>query len=255
MCMPFGTIRFPARRTTGTGFSVRLPPQAKNWTVRNGISARHGSGEFLNFLIPSVRGVPVFAFLLLITIFTVVIGPLNYIFLWRRRRLYLLVLTIPLIAMGTSLALFGYSAVAHGFSTKSRARTLTYVDQQANTAVTLGRIALYAGLAPSDGLRFSSDTSVMPIWPEDHEFESARTDWTDQQNLRNGWLKSRTRTQFLTTGHRDERGRLDVTPGGDGLKITNGFEWDFAALVVSDADGKPFSERAFLPAHRLNWCR
>ena len=137
-----------------------------------------GSDEFLEFLIPSVRGVPVIAFLLLITMFTIVIGPFNYIALWKRRRLYLLVLTIPMIALFTSLALFAYSAVAHGFSTKSRARTVTFVDQQAKSAVSIGRIALYAGLAPSDGLHFSQDTGVLPIWPEDHVFESATTDWT-----------------------------------------------------------------------------
>ena len=125
-----------------------MPENAKQWTKRHGISARVGSDEFLQFLIPSVRGVPVIAFLLLITLFTIVIGPLNYVWLWKRRRLYLLVLTIPAIALCTSLALFAYSAVAHGFSTKSRSRTVTFVDQQSKEAVSIARVALYAGLAP-----------------------------------------------------------------------------------------------------------
>jgi hypothetical protein len=221
-------------------FLRSVPEDARQWTKRHGITARYGSDEFLQFLIPSVRGVPVIPFLLLITLFTFVIGPLNYIFLWRRRRLYLLLVTIPLVALGTSLALFGYSAVAHGFATKSRARTLTYVDQSARTAVTVARIALYAGLAPSDGLRFSADTMVMPIWPDGHEFHSATTDWTEQQNLRNGWLDSRTRTQFLTLGHRDERGRLEVASQGQTLQVTNGFEWDLQALVMCERDGRLF---------------
>lgn len=228
---------FPGSPHDWDWFLKSVPTDDKTWAMRQGINARVGTDEFLQFLIPSVRGVPVMAFLLLITLFTVIIGPLNYIFLWRRRRLYLLVVTIPLIALGTSLALFGYSAIAHGFATKSRSRSVTYVDQQAKTAVTIARTALYAGLAPSNGLTFSADTAVMPVWPEDHQFDSATTDWTDQQNLRKGWINSRTRTQFLTLAHRDERGRLDVTPTSDGLTVTNGFEWDLAALIVSDQAG------------------
>jgi hypothetical protein len=231
---------FPGTPHDWAWFLRSVPEDARQWTKRHGITARHGSDEFLQFLIPSVRGVPVIPFLLLITLFTVVIGPLNYIYLWRRRRLYLLLVTIPLIALGTSLSLFGYSAVAHGFATKSRARTLTYVDQTARTAVTMARVAMYAGLAPSDGLRFSADTMVMPIWPDGHEFDSATTDWTEQQNLRSGWLDSRTRTQFLTLGHRDERGRLEVASEGDALHVTNGFAWDLQALVVCERDGRLF---------------
>jgi hypothetical protein len=116
---------------------------------------------------------------------------------------------------------------------------VTFVDQRAKAAVSVCRIALYAGLAPSDGLHFSQDTGVLPIWPEDHQFDSATTDWTEQQNLRSGWLKSRTRTQFLTVSHRDERGRLEVASAGEGrLKVTNGFEWGFAGLAVSDGAGR-----------------
>ncbi|MEZ6054074.1 MAG: hypothetical protein R3C02_22200 [Planctomycetaceae bacterium] len=232
---------FPGTAHDWSWFLKSLPNDQQTWTKRHGISARIGSNEFLDFLIPSVRGIPVFAFLLLITLFTIVIGPLNYLWLWRKRRLYLLVLTIPAFALATSLALFSYSAFAHGFSTKSRARTMTFIDQKSNTAVSIGRIALFAGLAPRGGMRFSTETAVYPIWPENTGFESGAVDWTDQQNLASGWLPSRTRTQFLTVSHRDERGRLTVNDtGGDTLEVTNGLEWGLKALIVADKQGRLF---------------
>ncbi len=103
------------------------------------------------------------------------------------------------------------------------------------------RLSLYAGQAPSAGMQFSRDTAVYPIWPGHSVFESGQLDWTNTQNLTSGWLRSRTRTQFLTVGHRTERGRLEVTASSpDKLTVANGFEWGFAPLVVVNDHGRLF---------------
>ena len=96
------------------------------------------------------------------------------------------------------------------------------------SAVTTSRIALYAGLAPSGGLQFTPETVVNTLWPSQGGFESASLDWTETQKLQSGWLRSRTRTQFVTTSHRDERGRLDV----DWLRIKPGWRPAVASIVV-----------------------
>ncbi len=212
-----------------------------DWGKRHGESARIGTSDFFLFLIPGIGGVPVVMFLVLITIFAVVIGPLNYFVLARRKQLHLLLVTIPALAIVTSFLLFGYTIVAHGFSVKARCRSLTFVDQAAQSAVTLSRLSLYAGQAPSAGMQFSRDTAVYPIWPENEQFEAGQIDWTNSQNLTSGWLRSRTRTQFLTVGHRIERGRLEVTsPSPKKLTVANGYEWGFAPLVVANEQGVLF---------------
>jgi hypothetical protein len=208
------------------------------WSQRYGFSSRHPSGDFLEFLIPSVKGAPVLAYLVLITLFSIAIGPVNYLYLWKRKRLYLLVVTIPLIAVVTSLSLFAYSVVAHGFSTRARIRSLTLLDQPTNTAVSASRVSYYAGLAPSGGLRFSRDTAVYPLWPPDGGFESGLVDWSEQQHLTSGWLRSRTRTQFYIMTHRAERGRLEVTPADGAIRAANGLAWPLACLVVADDAGR-----------------
>lgn len=207
---------------------------------RLGVAGRTDNQEFLDFLIPGIQSVPVVSFLIFISVFTFVIGPLNYYMLARRKRLNLLVVTIPGIAAVTSLLLFAYSAMAHGFSVKSRVRSLTILDQDSQTAVSMARLSLYAGFTPSGGLEFSPNTSVTPIWPSGQEFESGRVDWTETQALQAGFLRSRTRTQFLTTQVRNERGRLTVAPADVGLKVANGLEWDLAALIVTDENGNAF---------------
>lgn len=232
---------FPGTPHEWAWFLKTLRSEQFQWTTRHGVSPRHGNKEFLHFLIAGISGVPVVAFLILITIFSIVIGPLNYFFLTKRKRLYLLVITIPAIALLTSVSLFGYSVVAHGFGTKSRIRSLTVVDQGSQKAVDCTRVSLYAGLAPSEGLQFTAETAVYPVWPDQDEetFSSGHLDWTNRQALEVGFLKSRTRTQFYNVTQRDERGRLQFGPPVQGsLKVDNGFETDLVQLLVRGPDDK-----------------
>lgn len=220
-----------------------VPDDISSWESRTGALPRLSNQSFFNFLIPGVTSVPVYAFLVLMTIFTIVIGPLNYIFLRRRKRTYLLLMTIPVIAFVTSLTLFVYSTLAYGFSVSSRSRSLTVLDQRMNTAVSLTRISLFAGMAPSEGLKFSPETAVYPMWAPlqfgQSHFESGRVVWGEQQELVDGWLRSRTRTQFATVQHRTERGRLEVeSHSGNQLVLSNGLEWDIAAILWADDNGK-----------------
>jgi|GEM_PF-470429 len=246
-------VAFPGDPFGGTEYDwawllQSVGPHRYQWGTRHGFSARKDTDDFQDFLIPGVRGVPVYAFLFLITAFTILIGPLNYILLWKRKRLFLLVMTIPVIAFGTSVVLFGYSMVSHGFSVKSRSRSLTILDQQSQDAVTVSRVAMFAGLPPSGGLRFSPETAVFPIWPLEKEFENGRVDWSEGQTLASGWLRSRTRTQFLTVNHHRERGRLEIAGPSDGkLKVANGFEWAIEGLLVADRKGNTYFAAGLQP--------
>lgn len=215
-----------------------MKPSRYFWPIRYGISAREPSGSFSKFEIPGVKKIPVWTFLLLMTFFTIVIGPLNYFLLRKRKQLFLLLLTIPVIACVTSLSLFGYSIFSYGFSVKTRIRSFTILDQRNKIAVTTSREALFTGLAPSAGLTFSPETAVFPIWPANKNFEAGTIDWTEAQHLKTGWLHSRTHTQFFTTTHHTERSRLEIgQPKNKQLKVTNGFTEKIAILIVADANG------------------
>jgi hypothetical protein len=202
------------------------------------MSARSGHQGFLGFTVPGVDGVPVGAFLVLITLFSVIIGPVNFVYLRRRGQLYLLVVTVPVIAFVTSVAMLGYAAVSHGLGIKSHTRSITFLDQGSETAVTMARVALFAGMAPSS-LEFSRDTAVYPVWPANSNFGGASADWTDRQVLSNGWIKTRTRAQLQTVRRYPLRGRISVgTPDEQGrVTVDNGLEWDLRYLYVCDASG------------------
>jgi hypothetical protein len=193
---------------------------------------------------PGIRGVPVYGFMVMITAFTVLIGPVNYFYLRRKRMLWLLLVTVPATALVTSALLVGYSVAAHGFSIRSRIRSLTVLDQKSHSAVTFARLALFAGVAPARGMRFSTETAVYPVFPSTVDPGAFTVDWTENQALTSGWLFSRTRTQFLTVGHAEQPDHVDVKPGQDGgLTIANGLPWELEAVLVADASGGLFSAR------------
>ncbi len=214
------------------------------WHSRNGITSRNGNESFFRFLIPNVGGVPVFSLLILITFFTILIGPVNYIYFLKKRQLAMLLITVPVIAFGSSMLLLGYSTIAHGFSIKSRVRSITFLDQKQNHAMSITRVAYYAGMAPSAGLHFEPTTAVYPIWPTNQAFESARVDWSEKQHLQNGWLRSRTRTQFLTVSQQEQRGRIELqSTKGEAPQISNGLEWSLKTLLIVDQAGKAWVGR------------
>jgi hypothetical protein len=182
--------------------------------------------------------------MVLITVFAVMIGPVNYFYLQRRRLLWLLLVTVPTTALVTSVLLVGYSVASHGFSIRSRIRSLTVLDQKNQQAVTVARLALFAGVAPSRGLQFSPETAVYPVFPSTAEPGAFTVDWTDTQDLTSGWLLSRTRTQFLTVRHADLPQRVEIKPGqAGGLSIINGLPWELEAVLVADDAGRILSAR------------
>lgn len=229
-------------------FLSRVGEPRFSWVRRHGVAPDFGTEEFYNFMNPKIRGVPVYGFMVLITAFAVLIGPVNYFYLRRKRLLWLLLVTVPATALVTSVLLVGYSVAAHGFNIRSRIRSLTVLDPKTHSAVTVARLALFAGVAPARGMQFSPETAVYPVFPPTTAPGAFTVDWTENQSLTSGWLLSRTRTQFLTIRHAEQRARVDVKPRQDGgLAIVNGLPWELEAVLVADASGRLLSARNVLP--------
>ena len=89
-----------------------------HWYERHGLSLKRENPDYWNFLIPGVGVAPVTQFCVLITVFVIGIGPVNYWLLRRRRQLHLLLLTIPASAAAVTLLLFAYALMADGLDVR-----------------------------------------------------------------------------------------------------------------------------------------
>ncbi|CAK9037524.1 Uncharacterized protein SCF082_LOCUS22215 [Durusdinium trenchii] len=219
--------------------------QSQAWPVRHGLIPGSSNAEFSNWLIPGVGLAPVITFQVLITLFVIGIGPANYWLLKRAGKIHLLVLTVPATAAAITLCLLGYGLLSDGFSTRLRAQSITLLDQQTGDATSWSRLSYYAAFAPRNGLTFSDDAAVYTISPGSIEAYDARVhqsardiQWTDnEQQLANGWLASRTPTQYLVVQPRTTNAGISLDKSGPAPSVTNRFDSAAQLLVVHDEEG------------------
>ena len=192
-------------------------------------------GRGFRLLIPGVDGVPTRAYLTILLLFSVLIGPVNYVFLKRRRLQVLFVLTAPIIAAVFIALLAGYVVVGDGFGVRGRAVTFTRLDQDRRQAATRATASLYAGMTPSGGLDFPSDVAVFPLGSDGGIARTElRFDLTDSQRLTSGAIRARVASNIETVGFRTARERLGFDRQGDRVSVVNGLGQTVARLVLRD---------------------
>jgi hypothetical protein len=221
----------------------------QTWTLRHGMSPQAGTVDFLNLLIPGVGLAPVGMFRVLITLFVIVIGPVNYFLLRRWRRLHLLLFTAPICAAAVTVALVAYALITDGFGTRVRVRSFTEIDQRRGAAASWSRQSYYAGLAPRGGMNMTDDAMVVPLapfswygWNSRDELNVPREmDWrADRQRLARGWLSSRTPTQYLVVRCGDCEKKVAVSNRNGQVAVKNQLDTRIIALLVFDESGRGY---------------
>jgi hypothetical protein len=233
-----------------------------SWTARHGMvlapeELMDNKPDFWQFLIPGVGLTPVVQFQILISLFVIGIGPVNYLLLRRWRRLGLLLITVPASAAIVTLVLFCYALIHDGLGVRVRARSFTQLDLRRGEAVCWTRLSYYAGLSPSQGLTFPGDVAVYPFGQEPPPYRGGERrpkeiDWQEaepsgksvamNQHFSTDWLPSRTPTQFITVRSRKTTAALGITQPvpGSAPKLENHLGTRIRSLVLTDAAGKYF---------------
>ena len=256
------TGRTNANQFNWTSLLNTVGTRRLSWTARHGMvlapeELMENKSDFWEFLIPGVGLTPVVQFQILISLFVIGIGPVNYLLLRRWRRLGLLLITVPASAAIVTLALFGYALIHDGLGVRVRARSFTQLDLRRGEAVCWTRLSYYAGLSPSQGLTFPGDVAVYPFGQEPppyrggerrpkeiawQEADSPGKGVTMNQHFSTDWLPSRTPTQFMTVRSRKTTAALGITQPvpGSPPKLENHLGTRIRSLVLTDAAGNYF---------------
>ena len=241
----FGRIHMPASASVAaTGLANVLSAtqalQDANWSLPVNGAADWGriAARGFRLPIPGVDGVPARAYLSILIVFSLWIGPVNYWLLWRKKRQVLLVLTVPLISAVFIVLLAGYVLAGEGLGVRGRAVTFTMLDQVRKQAATRASVSLYAaGMTPAGGLRFARDLAIFPIGPEGTGSRDPQTlDLTDAQRFSAGVIQARSPTNLEEIGFRPARERLSFSRESGGMSVVNGLGATIAALVYRDGD-------------------
>lgn len=235
---------FPGKDTDWIWVFNSVPRNHWMWYQRNGFSLNRANNDYWKFLIPGVGEAPVISFLLLVSLFAVLIGPVNYLILGRARRLYLLLLTVPLGAVLVTASLFTYALLTDGMGVRMRARSFTDLDQTTGRAIAWSRQSYYASIAPSRGLTFPDDATVFPIRYQASRHGGEREPerelaWDEAQHLTKGYVSSRTAMQFMVLRATESPGKLEVREAQTDRppQVTNKLQTDVRLLVLRDRRG------------------
>jgi hypothetical protein len=192
-------------------------------------------------------GIPVRGLFVLMLAFVIVIGPVNLIWLARRRKKIWMLWTVPVIALVACLAVTGFALLGEGVSATSRTEAFTILDESSHRAMTVGWAAFYAPIAPREGLHFGYDTELMLVAPETWRYKSGggyRTiDLSDDQHLDSGWITARVPAYFKFRKGETRRERLTVRHSGDSISVVNGLGEDIRELWLADHDGEVYSAK------------
>jgi hypothetical protein len=241
----FGRIHFPTSASVaaaglGTVLTAAETLQDPNWALPANRASDWGiiGARGFRLPIPGVDGVPARAYLSILIIFTLLIGPINYWLLWRKRRQVLLVLTAPLISLIFIVLLAGYVVAGEGVGVRARAATFTMLDQVRQQASTRASLSLYAaGMTPAGGLRFARDAAVFTIGPDGTgSLERQTLDLTDAQRFTTGVIHARSPTNLEQIAFRPARERLNFSRDASGMSVINGLGATVSRLLYRDGD-------------------
>jgi len=186
-------------------------------------------------------GVPVRGLFVLMILFAVVIGPVNFIVLGRRNRRIWTLWTVPALSIFTSVMVFAYAFVAEGFTVHYRTETFTLLDQRTQHATTFGWAGLYAPLTPSGGIRLSPDAELTPQVELDYSDAGRQrtVNWTHTQHLDSGWIAARIPAHFtIRQSHTPRRERISTWVDQSGrLHAVNGLGTTVRRIRLADDAG------------------
>jgi hypothetical protein len=235
---------FPGVPSDWGGLWNTLESKQFLWSRRHGMSHHQENPDFWNFVIPGVGEAPVFSFMTMIALFMLLIGPANYYYLNRWRRLSLLLVTVPLGAGIFTAGLFAFALLSDGFSTRTRVRSYTVLEPAAGLAASVTRQTYYTAFVPSDGLRYPSDTAIYPLHysPTDvatsnYYFYQSDSQWVDRKlQLQRRYLTAREHRQFISVRSAPCQARLEVRSAGGKMHVKNllGANIDIALLIGDD---------------------
>ncbi|WP_417734264.1 hypothetical protein [Rosistilla oblonga] len=240
---------------------------------RLGMDITNGDNHFWNWLIAEVGQPPVYAFLGMISLFVLIVGPVSYYVFVYLRRLYLFFVFAPIVALICTAAIGLYAFLADGFGSRVRVRHLTLMNS-AGDAIAWSRQTYFSGLRPRDGVAWPRDSAVYPL--RELQDRPAQTEpvgdaataqiSVDDQSIRlkGSFMPSRTQSQFLAIWPTQNAGSLIAHPGDGLLRIENQTAYSIHAILLADASnrywlaesldvGSTRDAKALLPVDAARW--
>lgn len=200
---------------------------------------------------------PVRGFLLLVSLFALVAGPVTILLLAKMNRRIWLLWLIPLESAVACGIVLGYSFFSEGITPTVRMGGITLLDQERHQATTRGMLGYYCPQKPSEGLFFPADWEVNPITENTYTYAAPQTryhiDWTRGQHVTKGAIEARVPSFFYVQNNAIRRERLEVIEeNGRPVAVVNGLGADIEELWLRDADNRCYHVNSIRAGQRID---
>ncbi|CAM2007295.1 hypothetical protein [Acanthopleuribacter pedis] len=180
--------------------------------------------------------IPRRAFIGLLLLFVICMGPLNFWFVMRHDRRVWLYATVPLLSLCATLVLVVAAFASEGITPGKRGRALVAIDHERQQAATWATGAVYLPIANRNGLFFSGRNEI--YFPNDDWFINKGINLANGLWLQHGFLRTRIPFHYQERGRYPLRERLAVQFDAAGVPtVTNGFAADVAPVHVTNTAG------------------
>lgn len=199
-------------------------------------------GQPTDHPVPGTDELPTAWFLTLAIVFAVVAGPLNLWWVMRRRQPFLLLVTTPLISVGTCILLIAIALMSDGIGRRRSAAQIVLLDQAAQRASAFSAVTWFCGIAPGS-FALDPEDRLLAMDPDDwgggwrRDRPDLALDWRGGQRAEGGWIPARVNRQLACTQVRPERRRIAITRSGGGWRLGNGLGTTIHELHWVDAAG------------------
>ena len=187
--------------------------------------------------IPGLRDLPYRLFVIVLVLFAILIGPVNFLIVKSTGRPGWLLVTIPCLAFVASVSILAYGIFYQGIELKQNSETFTVLDQRAHRADSVALRSFFAGISPTDGLRPGAGTACFPRPTSSRSDRLYLIDMGPSPVLRGEFLPVRRKGSQVVISERAVRARLTFRPEGDGFVAVNAFSVPVARLCLRAADG------------------
>ncbi len=187
--------------------------------------------------VPGVRELPYRSFIIVLILFAILIGPVNFFIVKSTGRPGWLLITIPLLAFIASVGILSYGILYQGIDLKQASETFTLLDQRAHRADTVAVRSFFAGISPTDALRPGPGTATLPVRTRSRGNALFLMSFEPSPALRGEFLPVRRETTQVVLSERAARGRLTFRAEGDAFVAQNAFEAPVERLCFRDVDG------------------
>ena len=186
----------------------------------------------------------VFLILLLVFVFAILIGPLNFVYLNYYDKKILIFVTVPVTSLICCSIVFLYFLFFEYGRLDVYRQSFTLLDENTNTSITYGGESIVSGKAINDALSFPLTSIVKTsTGGRSRNITGLRTiSLGKSQVFGSNWIKAKTPSHYTVVSIKQDRSRVEINSSGSEVEILNGLGADISLIYYKSVDGKSFYE-------------